>query len=183
MTQERTYLAGEVVALTGARKRVLYLWADAGALQALPDTDRSGRGVHRQFTWREVEIAAVLQAISHFRLPIGEMVRLAEGFRYSLRLGELLADDPSITDDPSKLPLTDDQKEHFARLRRARAGEPGMKLVIVPNIPENHLEPATRRAWQDREFVSLIAQVDEIPWHYHQMLIVDLGLCWKGLQT
>lgn len=79
-----TYTASEIVEKTGGKLRPLMLWADAGAIQAIPMTNRAGSGVHRRFAWPEVRIAAALAIIAPFRLPIGVMVQIGEIVRAHL---------------------------------------------------------------------------------------------------
>jgi hypothetical protein len=173
---DRTYLAGEIASLTGAKKRIVLLWADGGAIEALPGTTRAGSGVHREFAWIEVEIAAVLAAIVPFRLSIGEMASIAATLRATLMVVDLL---PKIR--RTKIPDPDIQEKikHFERIERARAGEPGVHAIFVPNTPENKMDFP---AWKDKPFVPFIAGFNELP-PYRGVLVADLGLCWKGLKT
>src|SRR5689334_12615457 len=91
MAEFRTFTIGDIVARTGAGERQVLMWADMGALLASPSTSRAGRGVHRQFAWREVEVAAVLAAVaSPYKMPIGVLAEIAG----IVRLGIALADAP-----------------------------------------------------------------------------------------
>jgi hypothetical protein len=67
------YGIGDIVAKTGAKQRSVLMWADALALWPQGGTGHAGRGVHRRFSWTEVQIAAVLHHVAPFRLPIGTM--------------------------------------------------------------------------------------------------------------
>jgi DNA-binding transcriptional MerR regulator len=72
----------EVAARTGVKPRTLQLWTDAGALQALPGSDRKGSGAHRLYQESELEIAVVLMALAgSFRIPVGKLKGIAEDLR------------------------------------------------------------------------------------------------------
>ena len=88
MNEADEFGVGDIVTKTGAKQRAVLLWADGGALRADAATDRAGRGVHRRFAWREVQIAAVLKAVSPFGLPIGVLKTIGEILRLSLDLAE-----------------------------------------------------------------------------------------------
>ena len=152
-----TYTIGDIVARTGAKERSVLMWADALAI--LPDggTNRGGRGVHRQFKWRELEIAAVLAAVAPFRLPIGVMVQVGNIVRSGLNL----ADEPEPGD--SRFAAAN---ALATAIRSARHGEVGNLLFLAPPIG------ADERAWRFR----LIRAPD-----LTAALVIDLGECWRGL--
>ncbi len=69
------YTLADIERLTGAKRRAVQLWADAGALKALPQSDRAGSGTHRQFPQKELEIAAILTPLARMGIPIGQLCR------------------------------------------------------------------------------------------------------------
>jgi hypothetical protein len=71
----------DIAERTGGNLRQLRLLADAGALQAIPDTQHGGRGVHRLFPQSELTVAAILVALAPFRLPIGALTDIAKIIR------------------------------------------------------------------------------------------------------
>ena len=74
----------ELTAMTGAKRRSVQNWAEAGALVADPASDRQGTGVHRAFRRDEAIIAVILARLAEMHLPIGELKRIAQGLRESL---------------------------------------------------------------------------------------------------
>ncbi len=81
MSSDKLYSLAEIVRRTGAKRRAVQLWADGGVLHALPETDRSGTGVHRMFTFDELQIAALLVPLASIGTPIGMLRRLADRLR------------------------------------------------------------------------------------------------------
>lgn len=160
---DRSYTIGDIVAQTGVGERSVLMWADALAIRPDPGTNRAGRGVHRQFQWREVEVAAVLAAVAPFRLPIGVLCRIGTLVHNLIVLGE----------PPQWLP---DGKIAEA----ARRGE-RVELVLFPN---NSAAPG------DEPFAVSIrwpAGLDDVPVEEPKPLpkaaiIIDLGECWKELR-
>jgi hypothetical protein len=75
------YSLADVVKLSGGRRRSVQLWAEAGALRALPRTERRGSGTHRRFSRDEVIIACCLNALGSRQVGIGELVRIGRALR------------------------------------------------------------------------------------------------------
>ena len=82
---ERTL--AEVVKLTGAKRRSVQLWADAGIILAVEGTDRAGTGVHRRFDSDEVKLIALLVPLARWGVPIGWLRHFAKSFREAFRFG------------------------------------------------------------------------------------------------
>jgi hypothetical protein len=161
-TPDAAYTVGDIVAKTGAKERSVLMWADALALWPNGGTNRAGRGVHRQFEWREVEVAAVLAAVAPFRLPIGVMVAVGS----AVRIGLGLAEDPA---DP-QFPVANDLAN---AIKSARRGEVGIDFVLIPN---------EAGAPEDDPFSLHVSFSDSGPrLHPRAALVVDIGECWKGL--
>jgi hypothetical protein len=59
------------------KRRPVQLWADAGAIVAMPGTSCEGSGVHRVFDRDEVLIACILHGLAAQRVSIGRLVSLA----------------------------------------------------------------------------------------------------------
>lgn len=74
----------EVVALTGAKRRSVQLWADGKIIQAVEETDRAGTGVHRRFSENEVKIVALLVPLAELGLTIGWLGEFASRFRKAM---------------------------------------------------------------------------------------------------
>ena len=79
------YTLAQVTKRTGAKRRSVQLWADAGIIEADPDTDRAGTGVHRRFALDEVKIAALLAPLADWGVPIGWLRHFARSFRTALK--------------------------------------------------------------------------------------------------
>jgi DNA-binding transcriptional MerR regulator len=77
------YLLSDVARITGAKRRSVQLWAEAGAIQAYPSTERAGAGIHRVFDETELYIACVLTAFAAHGLPIGKLLKIAGKLRNS----------------------------------------------------------------------------------------------------
>lgn len=82
---ERTL--ADVVELTGAKRRSVQLWADAGIVRAVEGTDRAGTGVHRRFDSDEVKLIALLAPLARFGVPIGWLRTFAKSFREAFQFG------------------------------------------------------------------------------------------------
>jgi hypothetical protein len=70
-----------IVDIAHSDRRLVQFWVEAGALRPTAESDRQGRGRHRQFSRDELIIACLLTALSYGRTPIGLMIRFAEGMR------------------------------------------------------------------------------------------------------
>jgi hypothetical protein len=73
------YTLSEVVKLTGARRRSVQLWAEAGVIKADGPTERAGSGTHRRFSRDEAVIACIVHAFVPY--PIGELLDVAAAIR------------------------------------------------------------------------------------------------------
>ena len=71
----------DITQITGAKRRTVQLWAEAGAIKAEPLTERAGSGVHRVFSDEEVFVACVLNGLASKSISIGVLIRAAEAFR------------------------------------------------------------------------------------------------------
>ena len=79
------YTLADLTQITGAKRRSVQLWAEAGVLQAAPSTERSGSGVHRQFSRKEAIIACIVHTFALKGVPIGRLLTISKGVRHSLR--------------------------------------------------------------------------------------------------
>jgi hypothetical protein len=75
------YSLADVVNISGGKRRSVQLWADAGAIRALPRTDRRGTGTHRRFSRDEVIIACCLNGLARRQVGIGELARIGKALR------------------------------------------------------------------------------------------------------
>jgi hypothetical protein len=74
---------GELEQKTGIALRTLVFWADRLVLHATM-ASRIGRGTHRRFPFRELQIAALLRPLSGGGLPIGVLGSFASVFRQAI---------------------------------------------------------------------------------------------------
>jgi hypothetical protein len=81
------YSLKDLVEITGAKRRSIQLWADAGIIRALPSTERAGTGVHRLFTREEAIVACVIHAFALRQISIGELQFIAGSIRIDIRRG------------------------------------------------------------------------------------------------
>ncbi len=77
----------EVAKRTGAKRRSVQLWADAGIIRPVKGTDRAGTGVHRRFSIEEVRLIALLVPLAKWGVPIGWLRYFASEFRRALAEG------------------------------------------------------------------------------------------------
>lgn len=75
------YTLQDLVRFTGAKRRSVQLWAEAGAIVAAPATERAGAGVHRSFSEDEVVVACVVAAFAQDNAPIGFLLRVGKDIR------------------------------------------------------------------------------------------------------
>ncbi len=78
----------KVVEVTGAKRRSVQLWADAGIIRAVEGTDRAGTGVHRRFDSNEVKLIALLVPLAKWGVPIGWLRHFAKSFREAFQFEE-----------------------------------------------------------------------------------------------
>lgn len=71
----------DLTALTGAKRRSVQLWAEAGVLQADLSTERAGTGVHRRFARDEAMVALLVAPFADLRVSIGMLKLLGDQFR------------------------------------------------------------------------------------------------------
>src|SRR6516162_2393857 len=76
------YSLGELEQRTGATRRQLQTWADAGAIESTPK--HRGTGNYRLFPLAELKIAAILVALAAAGLTIGVLVRVGGILRQAL---------------------------------------------------------------------------------------------------
>ena len=74
--------------LTGAKRRSIQLWADAGVIRAYPRTDRRGTGTHRRFSRDEAIVGCIIAGLAIRQRPIGELLRLSNVIRDFLNSGK-----------------------------------------------------------------------------------------------
>lgn len=70
--------------MTGAKRRAVQIWADAGAIRSTEATDRAGTGIHRCFNEKEVQITAILAHVSELQISIGTLRKIAGEIRDKL---------------------------------------------------------------------------------------------------
>jgi hypothetical protein len=70
--------------MTGAKRRTVQLWAEAGAIKAASGTERQGSGVHRDFDWDEAIVACVIAEFAEFGVPIGRLIGVGAAIRHFL---------------------------------------------------------------------------------------------------
>jgi hypothetical protein len=79
------YTLAELTRMSGAKRRSVQLWAEAGAIEAEKSTERAGTGVHRAFRKDEVLVACVVAAFALDNAPIGVLIDVGAAIRGLLR--------------------------------------------------------------------------------------------------
>jgi hypothetical protein len=77
----KPYSLADLARITGAKPRSVQLWADAGVVKAIPETERAGSGTHRQFTRDEAMIACIVAAFAERKVAIGGLIEIGEAIR------------------------------------------------------------------------------------------------------
>ncbi|MCS3449552.1 hypothetical protein M2222_001627 [Bradyrhizobium elkanii] len=85
-----SYSLRDLVEVTGAKRRSLQLWADAGVILAERGTQRAGTGTHRQFSRREAIVACIIRPLAERQIAIGELLALSD----RIRLAIVMSPDP-----------------------------------------------------------------------------------------
>lgn len=108
------YSLSDVTRITGAKRRSVQIWAEAGALKADLDTDRQGTGTHRRFSRDEAMIACVLSAFAGMQVPIGQLIVLGDHFRDLLKSPETHAGfEQAIENTAAVYVIVQDLADHF----------------------------------------------------------------------
>jgi hypothetical protein len=95
------FALADLARVTGAKRRSLQLWADAGVIMADSLTDRAGTGTHRRFSRDETIIACVIRAFASHQIAIGELIEISKGVRSfgKTGFGKRIFDDAVNGDD------------------------------------------------------------------------------------
>lgn len=75
------YSLADLTKVTGAKRRTVQLWAESGVIQAMPETERAGTGVHRRFSRHEAIIACLVHPFAKRQMAVGELLRVSSGLR------------------------------------------------------------------------------------------------------
>ena len=76
-----TYSVAEIVKRTGALRRRVQLWADAGVIRSSAATQHGGSGTHRAFDGTELQIAALVTPLANLSMSIGLLKFFADEIR------------------------------------------------------------------------------------------------------
>lgn len=82
------FTLADLTKLTGVKRRTVQLWAEAGVIEAMPETERAGTGVHRRFSRQEAMIACVIAPLSLFQISIGALKGIAEYTRKAFNVDD-----------------------------------------------------------------------------------------------
>ncbi|MHC2334471.1 DNA-binding transcriptional MerR regulator [Bradyrhizobium sp. USDA 4454] len=77
------YSLADLARITGAKRRSIQLWADAGVIVPEGDTDRAGTGTHRKFSRDEAIIACLIHPFAARQIAIGELIAISKSVRQS----------------------------------------------------------------------------------------------------
>jgi len=80
-----TYTLADLATFTGAGRRTVQLWAEAGAIRADQETERAGTGTHRRFSRTEAIIACILYAFASKKISIGVLIDIGKALRDILK--------------------------------------------------------------------------------------------------
>ncbi|WP_157790979.1 MULTISPECIES: MerR family transcriptional regulator [Bradyrhizobium] len=75
------YSLADLTRITGAKRRSIQLWADAGVIFAEEQTDRAGTGTHRKFSRDEAIIACLIHPFAARQIAIGELIAISKSVR------------------------------------------------------------------------------------------------------
>jgi len=88
------YSLADLTKLTGAKRRSVQLWAEAGVIQAKRETERAGTGTHRRFSRREAIIACIVKVFADGRVSIGVLKAIAQAVRTDSTLPAMKGEHP-----------------------------------------------------------------------------------------
>jgi hypothetical protein len=83
-----SYTLADLERVTGAKRRSLQLWADAGVIEAIRGTNRAGTGTHRRFSRREAIIACCIHGFALHQMAIGELFHVSLCLRVWFEVGQ-----------------------------------------------------------------------------------------------
>jgi hypothetical protein len=83
-----SYTLADLERVTGAKRRSLQLWADAGVIEADRSTRRAGTGTHRRFSRNEAIIACIIHGFALHQMAIGELFYVSMCLRVWLEPGQ-----------------------------------------------------------------------------------------------
>jgi hypothetical protein len=129
------YTLADLTKLTGAKRRTVQLWAEAGAIIADPGTDRAGTGTHRKFSHQEAIIALVINPLARLHVSIGDLLKVASSVRSAFN-GET------------------DGRSWWTDIERCVQGEISMNLIIANSASEARISVLTHE----------MRETDEIRW-------------------
>jgi DNA-binding transcriptional MerR regulator len=104
------YALADLARVTGAKRRSLQLWADAGVIRAEKSTDRGGSGTHRRFSRDEAIIAGIIHAFALHQIAIGELLEIAGVVRTFLKTRIIVFYPPETT--TTRLPREITEREN-----------------------------------------------------------------------
>ncbi|WP_287118115.1 MerR family transcriptional regulator [Mesorhizobium sp.] len=76
------YTLSDLAKVTGAKRRTLQLWAEAGVI--LTDDVHSGTGTYRRYSQQEAAIACLMVPFARLQMSIGALVRMSTSIRQIL---------------------------------------------------------------------------------------------------
>jgi DNA-binding transcriptional MerR regulator len=80
-----SYTLADLVRVTGAKRRSLQLWADAGVIEPERGTNRAGTGTHRRFSREQAIVACIIRGFAERQMAIGELLTIAKRIRAFFR--------------------------------------------------------------------------------------------------
>jgi MerR HTH family regulatory protein len=83
-----SYTLADLVRVTGAKRRSLQLWADAGVIEPERGTNRKGTGTHRQFSREQAIVACIIRGFAERQMAIGELLTIAKRIRAFFRFDD-----------------------------------------------------------------------------------------------
>jgi hypothetical protein len=126
------YSLADLTKLTGAKRRTVQLWAEAGAIIADPGTDRAGTGTHRKFSRQEAIISLVIDPLARLHVSIGDLLKVASSVRRAFS-GET------------------DGRSWWADIERCVQGEISMNLIIANSASEARITVLTHETSETDE--------------------------------
>ncbi|RWN26531.1 MAG: MerR family transcriptional regulator [Mesorhizobium sp.] len=73
------YTLSDLAKITGAKRRTLQLWAEAGVI--LTDEVHGGTGTYRRYSRQEASIACLMVPFARLQMSIGALARLSTNIR------------------------------------------------------------------------------------------------------
>jgi hypothetical protein len=139
------YTLADLVRVTGAKRRSLQLWADAGVIKAKKGTNRAGTGTHRLFSRDEAIVACIVNSFGIHQMPIGQLLNVASVCRTSAESGSIRKSfiNPAISGEEDPIMIFYSRREKDGHTSFGVAYAPNDRMAASRTVAEVFSKPDT----------------------------------------